>query len=56
LTDREPEQQIDEQYETPRITDHGTLTEFTAGMHTGHHLDATFNNHDGPDPHVSVPL
>jgi hypothetical protein len=35
------EKKID-QYEAPRIEDHGDLTELTAGKHTGSALDATF--------------
>lgn len=55
MTDRKPDHQVEGvAYETPRIIDYGTLTEFTAGMHTGHHLDAAFHNHDGPDPSVPV--
>ena len=30
------------EYETPRIEDHGDLTELTAGEATGSHLDASF--------------
>jgi hypothetical protein len=56
MTERKAEKQIEGVVsETPRIVDYGTLAEFTAGMHTGHHLDAAFNNHDGPD-HPSVPV
>lgn len=30
------------EYTTPEITDHGSLTELTAGLGSGTHLDATF--------------
>jgi hypothetical protein len=54
MTDRQPENQVENaEYEAPEITDYGTLAEFTAGMKTGHHFDAAFNNHDGPD--ISIP-
>ncbi len=54
MTDIKPETQVEKpNYEAPQITDYGTLAEFTAGMRTGHHLDAAFNNHDGPD--ISIP-
>jgi hypothetical protein len=55
MPDQDAVKDTEKQYERPRITDHGTLTEFTAGMHAGHALDSSFNNHDGEDRPHSVP-
>jgi hypothetical protein len=33
-------------YETPRIEDHGDLTELTAGFQKGAHVDANFKTGD----------
>jgi hypothetical protein len=53
MTDGQLENQAENtEYEAPQITDYGTLAEFTAGMHVGHHMDAAFNNHDGLDPSI----
>jgi hypothetical protein len=35
----------DEQYSKPRITDHGDLTELTAGLANGRTTDAAFPSH-----------
>ena len=39
------EQTSDKQYTKPEISDHGDLTDLTAGLHTGAFTDATFPTH-----------
>ena len=44
-TPLQDEQTSDKQYTKPEISDHGDLTDLTAGLHVGTSLDATFPVH-----------
>lgn len=46
----------EKQYETPQITDHGDLTELTAGRRVGTHFDGSFTSgQPAPDGFLTTP-
>jgi hypothetical protein len=45
INERNPMEKNTNEYETPRIEDHGDLAELTAGTSTGEETDAAFPIH-----------